>query len=478
MTTLHFPLERTADAPLHRQIYEGVRSRILAGVLKPGQRLPSTRALAQDLAVSRQPVLAAYEQLLHEGYLEGRSGAGTYVCRALPDDLLASVSRMPSPRGERRRRPKHFATDVGRLMPFRIGIPALEHFPHALWARLVARHARHSTPADMVYGDPAGLPALRAAVAAHLRAARGVDCEPDQVLVVSGSQAALRLVAAVLLERGARVAIEEPGYFGARMAFDAHGAVLAHVPVDREGLRVDALRELAGGARAVYVTPSHQYPLGTTMSAARRLALLDWAREHDAWVLEDDYDSAFRYASRPLGALQGMREAARVIYIGTFSKTLFPALRVGYVVVPPELVPAFAEARVAFDVFSPTLYQKVLAEFLEEGHFERHLRRMRTVYEARRDALLDGLARFTGGRLEPVNADAGLQLAALLTAGEADRPLVRRLKEKNVTAVRLSACYYGGGPPQYGLLLGFSGSAEPELLAATRVLGEVLRASP
>ena len=478
MTTLHLPIDRSSGTPIHRQIYEGLRRVVLDGLLRPGQRVPSTRAMAVELGVSRLPVLTAYDQLLHEGYLTGRIGSGTFVSAALPDDLLRSpAAAAPAhPVAPRRGpRPAPRPRDEGGLGPFRMSLPALDQFPHAAWARLVSRHAHALTPAQMAYGDPAGLVPLRVAIADHLRAARAVRCEAEQVLIVSGSQAALRLTTAVLLARGDRVALEDPGYPGARAALGAGGAELVPVPVDEEGMSVASLRRRGGRVRAAYVTPSHQYPLGMSMTAGRRLALLDWAVRHEAWILEDDYDSEYRYVSRPLGALQGMDGHERVVYIGTFSKVLFPAVRVGYLVVPPSLWQRFVDAREAFDLFSPALYQLALAEFLREGHFARHLRRMRGVYLGRRDALLTGLARHCGDRLTVLNADAGLHLAVLLPSGLDDAEVVRRMTARNLTATALSTCY-AGAARQSGLLLGFGGSTERRLLEATRVLGEVVRA--
>jgi GntR family transcriptional regulator/MocR family aminotransferase len=475
------PIDRGARTPLHRQIYEGFRQAILGGMLRAGQRVPATRALAAELEVSRFPVVTAYEQLLHEGYLEGRAGSGTFVRAAPPDDALRAVPGR-APRGGARRAaapaepppPPRPPYDEGGLRPFRVSLPALDAFPHAAWARLVARHAHAMTPAEMAYGDPAGVGALREAIAEHLRTARAVRCEADHVVVTSGSQAGLRICAAVLLGRGERVAMEEPGYAGARTALGAEGAEPVPVPVDDEGIDVAALHALGPGFRAAYVTPSHQYPLGASMSAARRLALLAWARERGAWILEDDYDSEYRYVSRPLGALQGMAADGRVVYVGTFSKVLFPALRVGYLVVPPALRDEVLRARQALDLFSPTLYQHALAAFLREGHFARHLRRMRALYLRRRAALLDGLARECGGRLTVHNADAGLHVATLLPAGTDDRDVCRRMRSRGLTATPLSSCY-AGDAPRSGLLLGFGGTPEPRLTAATRVLGEILR---
>jgi GntR family transcriptional regulator / MocR family aminotransferase len=475
MTTLALAIDRASRTPLHRQIYDGIRRAILDGLLAPGRRIPSTRSLALDLAVSRLPVLTAYDQLLHEGYLEGRVGSGTYVSAALPDDLLRIRQPLDSPirSNARRRRPAPRAREYGGLGPFRMSLPALDQFPRAMWARLVARHAHALSPAQMAYSDPAGIVALRVAIAEHLRLARGVRCEAEQVLIASGSQAALRLSAAVLLARGDRVAIEEPGYPGARSALAAAGAELVPVPVDDEGLGVEALRARGRRIRAVYVTPSHQYPLGVSMTAGRRLALLDWAFRQDAWILEDDYDSEYRYVSRPLGALQGMDSHERVVYIGTFSKVLFPALRVGFLVVPPSLWQRFVDARLALDLFSPTLYQLAVADFLREGHFARHLRHMRGVYLARRDALLAGLARYCGDALTVYNADAGIHLAVGLRDNPGDAKVVQQLADRGLTAIALSGCFTGAHR-RNGLLLGFGGSTERRLLDATRVLAEVL----
>jgi len=471
MTTLHLPLDRASPNPLHRQIYDGVRRAILDGRLRPGQRLPASRTLAEELGVSRLPVLSAYEQLLHEGYLGARVGSGTFVSRDLPDDLLLASGASP-----RRGRGESEATSRqgSNLGPFRMNLPALDQFPHAAWARLVARHAHGLSHAQMAYGDAAGLGPLRAAIAEYLRSARAVRCEDDQVVVVAGSQAALRLAAAVLLAPGDKVGVEEPGYPGARAAIRASGAEVVAVPVDEKGIRVEALPIPPGPLRAVYVTPSHQFPLGVSMTAARRLALLEWAHRNDTWVLEDDYDSEYRYVSRPLGALQGMDGHGRVLYIGTFSKVLFPALRVGYLVVPAVLLSRLLEARDALDLFSPTLYQAVLAELLDSGGFSRHVRRMRGLYLERRNALLGGLARHCGGMLQVANADAGLHVAALLPKGMDDVDLVRRMAERGLTALPLSACYVGRRR-RSGLLLGFGGSTPRRLAEATRVLGNVLR---
>jgi GntR family transcriptional regulator/MocR family aminotransferase len=481
---LFLGFERGSGVPFYRQIYEGYRQAIIAGRVRPGQRLASTRALASELGISRMPVLNAYEQLLHEGYVEGKVGSGTRVADTIPDDFARPEGRT---RAGRRVRPHIEASsaagaapipptgsfDVGGRGPFRVSLPALDRFPRRLWARLVARHARSLPVQLMAYGDPAGYPPLREAIAGHLQATRAVKCEPSQVLIVSGSQMALHVCAMALLGRGDVVCLEEPGYPGARGPLQASGATLESVPVDDEG--IDAAGVAAGKrVRMACVTPSHQYPLGTSMSASRRLELLRWAEEREAWILEDDYDSEYRYASRPLGALQGMDRADRVIYVGTFSKVLFPSLRLGFVVAPPSLVATLVRLREEFDIFSPTLYQVVLAEFLREGHFARHVRRMRTIYLARRNCLLESLRRHAGDVLTIGNADAGLHLPAFLPPGVDDRQVVGAAKERGISAMALSECYRGPGS-RSGLILGFGGADEGLIDGAVKTMAEVIR---
>ncbi|HZS62317.1 MAG TPA: PLP-dependent aminotransferase family protein, partial [Gemmatimonadaceae bacterium] len=452
----HLPIDRKSREPLYQQIYEGYRRAILAGHLRPGQRIPSTRALAAELGVSRLPVLAAYEQLLNEGYFDGRRGSGTYVNADFVGGRKGALQKVPTDR-----------LDQG-LRPFRVSAPALDQFPRGAWARIIARQA-HAMPAELMgYGDPAGYLPLREQIAEYLRTARAVRCEASHVLVVSSSQSALQICAATLVPPGSAVGIEEPGYPGARAALTVRGASMAHIPVDDEGIDVGALA--ATSVRAVYVTPSHQYPLGVSMTAARRVALLAWAAQTDGWVIEDDYDSEYRYVSRPLGALQGMDAHERVVYIGTFSKVLFPALRVGYMVVPPRLWDTFVHARDALDIFSPTLMQLALTDFLAEGRFARHIRRMRDIYRRRRDALLAGLARHCDGRLTVHNADAGLHVPVWLPDGVPDLDVVRQLERRGLAPAALSTCY-GGPSPRQGLLLGFGGADERTLDRATRTLG-------
>jgi GntR family transcriptional regulator / MocR family aminotransferase len=475
---LYIPFDRGAETPYYLQIYQGLRGAILEGRLRRKERLPSTRGLAGELGISRLPVLTAYEQLLHEGYLVGRVGAGTYVAPSVPDrhDRGPNKSTADARRSPDERRPDTaiWSSHASQaLAPFRVGLPALDQFPRRLWSRLVARHARQLPAELMAYGGPGGHSLLRSAVAAYLGASRGVRCEPDQVLIVGGSQMALRLCASVLLRSRDVAYVENPGYPGAWRALAASGCTIRGVPVDDGGLVVRALERSRGHARLVYVTPSHQYPLGIPMAATRRLELLDWASRKNAWVVEDDYDSEYRYTSRPLCALQGMDDSERVIYIGTFSKVLFPALRVGYLIVPRRLLAGFLDHRDALDLFPPTLYQSALTDFIAQGHFGRHLRRMRVTYQHRRDALVHALQRDLGQRLEIVNADAGMHLCTWLQNGIDDAVVAERAAERGLSPIALSACY-AGADKRSGLVLGFGGSTEAQIDRAARVLSEVI----
>jgi GntR family transcriptional regulator/MocR family aminotransferase len=467
MTTFTFVSD--SRTPYYRQIYDGYRNAILTGRLRPGERLPSTRALARELGISRLPVVNAFEQLLHEGYVEGRVGAGTYVSASIPDELAEA----PRPHAARKTTSATLDVPPARLGPFRVSLPALDHFPLRQWSRLLAKHAKNLRVEEMAYGDPAGYAPLRVAIANYLRTARSVQCDAEQVLVVSGSQMALQVCALALLGRGTSVAIEEPGYYGARDALQRNGATLVPIRVDDEGIDVDALDAKGKRVRAVYVTPSHQYPLGMSMTVSRRLALLEWARRTRAWILEDDYDSEYRYASRPLGALQGLERDSRVIYIGTFSKVLFPSLRIGYLVVPRELIAGFTRHRESIDLFSPTLDQIVLTEFLEQGHFARHLRRMRALYHARRDALVRGLAQHAPS-IVPHNTDAGLHVSAFLADGTDDVEVAAEAARRGIDVTPLSTCY-AGRRSHPGLILGFGGASERRLVAACKTLGDVIR---
>jgi GntR family transcriptional regulator / MocR family aminotransferase len=464
-------LDSGRQMPIYRQLYEWFRRSILAGQLRPGQRVPSTRSLAAELKVSRIPVSSAYEQLHAEGYFETFVGAGTCVARSIPDDALKPgiekilrASRQVS-NGKALRKVSRRVSLVrlpaetwsNKLVPFRVSLPALEHFPTRVWSQLLNRHSRRSTRQSLAYGDAKGYIPLREAIAEYLGAVRAVRCEPSQILVTTGSQQGLQLSAQVLLDANERVWVEEPGYPGARQALIMAGAKLVPVPVDHDGLDVAEGIRRARSARAVYITPSHQYPLGVTMTATRRMLLLNWAMRSGAWIIEDDYDSEYRLGGRPIASLQGLDTDARVIYVGTFSKVMFPALRLGYMVVPKDLIDEFSVAREAIDQFSSTLYQAAMTDFIREGHFARHIRRMRMLYIERRTALVQAIHKRMGDDLEVIGAEAGMHLVALLPPGVNDVAISRRAAEMGISAMPLSSCY-AKPPLRGGLILGYGGA--------------------
>jgi GntR family transcriptional regulator / MocR family aminotransferase len=475
------PVDRASGSPLYRQLYQGYREAILERRLRPGQRLPSTRSLARELGISRIPVLGAFEQLVAEGFVESRVGAGTFVAGSLPDEQEAPAGRTPGrPAAARRgRRVVSGGPDVLLRRPpepwfagsgaFRMSEVAFERFPFQVWSSLMSRHSRNPNRRLLKYGEASGFPPFRESLAAYLRTTRGVRCEADQVLVVSGSQQAFQLAARVLLDPGSRVWVEEPGYGGARDVLRLAGAQLVAVPVDDEGLDVAAGIARCPRPRAVYVTPSHQYPLGMTMSAARRLKLLDWANRSGAWILEDDYDSEYRYESQPIAALQGLDRDSRVVYIGTFSKVLFPALRVGYLVVPADLVRRFAAVREAMDIFPPTLGQAVLADFIDQGHFARHLRRMRHLYRERRSVLVEALRKELGASTPVLGDRAGVHLTVGLPRGARDVEIAHRAARHGLWVMPLSSAYLGRAPRQ-GLVLGYGGTRTQDIPEAVRRL--------
>jgi GntR family transcriptional regulator/MocR family aminotransferase len=479
-------LNHRAQEPLHRQLYDRIRDAVLTGVLPPGERLASTRAMATELGVSRNTVMAAFNQLLAEGYLQGRLGSGTYVTRTLPDEVLKTRNRpltAPPTAAERGRSLSHrgqqlISTPVSLArseapLAFRVGMPAVDEFPLDLWSRMLARRWRDATPELLGYGDPAGHVPLRQAIARHLAVARGVRCTPEQVVIVSGSQQALDLIARLLLDPGDQVWAEDPGYPGARAAITGSGATIVSVPVDGEGLDVAAGMDRAQTAAMAYVTPSHQYPLGVTMSLTRRLALLEWARTAGAWIVEDDYDSEYRYAGRPIAALQGLDSDGRVIYLGTFSKVMLPSLRLGYLVLPRDVVDAFVAARAVSDRHSPTIDQATMADFIDGGHFERHIRRMRMLYADRQAALVHAAERHLAGVLHVKPHIAGMHLVGELPDRVDDAALSGRAREHRVEAQALSS-YYREERPRRGFVLGYAAVPDRAIRAAVLRLAEAL----
>lgn len=475
------------NVPLYRALYAHLRAAILSGELKGGMKLPSTRALAEELKLSRNTVLNAYRQLLAEGYLESAEGSGTFVAHALPD-LLLTAPRHNAPKNSRPNRAETHQPvfseraksqmaasqppSNGKLPhPFLAEAPALDVFPFELWTRLLVRQARRMPVNTFTYQDSAGYRPLREAIAAHVTVSRQVHCKPEQIMIVPGSQGALDLASRMLINAGDPVWMEDPGYPGARGAFLGSGANVIPVPVDEDGLVVESGIARAPQARLVYLTPSHQFPLGVTMSLSRRLALLDWARSANAYILEDDYDSEFRFEARPLAALQGLDDAERVIYIGTFSKVLFPSLRIGYMILPPPLVDSFLKVRRLIDIHTPMLEQAVLADFITEGHFTRHLRRMRTLYAERRSALLEAARDLP---LEIHSPEAGIHCVGWLPAEMDDLSVARKAADFDLELTPVSN--FSLEPfARKGLLLGYGGYSVQEIKDGVIRLGALLR---
>jgi GntR family transcriptional regulator/MocR family aminotransferase len=475
-------LDRGAARSLQDQIVDYFRAAVLEGRLKAGTRVPSSRALAADHGVARITAVQAYERLVSEGYLAARPGSGLFVAESQLERPARHMTAAARRSRARPRMPALVRAIASLAMPPRpveslalcTGIPALDHFPWSDWARITARLHRERPLDALGHGDPQGERELREAIAQYLGASRGIACAADQILVVSGSQQGIDLTARALARAGDAIWIEEPGYPVGRAALQAAALERVPVPVDAEGIDVAAGARLAPAARLALVTPSHHYPLGFTMSLRRRLALLDWAESADAWILEDDYDGEYRYAGRPLAPLYTLDRGHRVLYLGTFSKVLAPGLRLGYLVVPPGAVDAFAALKAASDRHAPSLTQRVLARFIEEGRLAAHLRRMRVLYARRRVALLDALEREAKGLLRASKApEAGLHLAARLAVPADDVAASRRALEKRVYAAPLST-YYAGAEREHGFVLGFANTREDRMAPAVRRLVEAI----
>ena len=488
-------LDQNASAPLYRQLYERLRGSILVGQLEAGTRLPSTRVLASSLGVSRTTTTLAYEQLQLEGYIESRVGDGTRVAHLQPEQMfqrsrnaqdLDATDTSGTPPAVLARRgqllidmpyPEEFYGHQGsrgtRL--FLVGQPDVTSFPYEIWARLVAKHARQSLQAVSLYQYVQGYAPLRQAIATHIGMTRGVHCSPEQIILTTGAQGALDLVARVLLDPGDPAWVEDPGYSGARGALLAAGAKLVAVPVDKEGLDVDAGRQLCPEAQLAIVTPSHQFPTGVTMNLSRRLALLEWSREAHAWIVEDDYDSEYRFSGRPLEALQGLDHAGRVLYIGTFSKVLFPSLRLGYLVAPPELLKGLFAAHRLIAVHLPLLEQMALADFMTEGYFARHVRRMRLLYKERRNALVDALTRELGDRLDVTVPEAGMHLVVWLPSGMSAQVAAQQAAAYGLHILPISQ-FSMRSLQRDGLVLGFASASPQELRAGVQTLALALQA--
>lgn len=473
-------LETGASKPAYQQLYEQLRDLILSGRLPSGARLPSTRSFAKELGLSRTTLITAYDQLASEGYLEARRGAGIFVAQFSPEHLMlvnSAAAEVPP-------KPAPVRAPPARSIPFSIRATSPADFPHAEWARLLQKTWRG--PIESHFGEPhvEGDPGLKAAIADHLRTWRGISCSEEQILITSGSAESIDLVARVLCQTGDQVWLEDPGYMPMRRKIMEKGLEPVFVPVDREGMMVSRGLELAKTARMAVATPPRQFPLGMTMSLARRLDLLDWARNTGAWIVEDDYDSEFRYEGRPLAALMSMDETDRVLYLGSFSKVMFKSLRLGYLVVPPGLSARFHQVHAELGPQASSVAQPALAEFITSGQFAAHIRRMRRLYARRRAFLLDQLVENCADLITPQPANSGMHIVVSLAAGlrarHGDAELCRHLRENGIEAQPLSAFHAQPaalGPAGQGLLFGFSGFEEAELEVAVAKLARVLKDS-
>ncbi|RSB82386.1 PLP-dependent aminotransferase family protein [Rhizobium pisi] len=483
-STIEIPSLNAIDRTAHvgRQLAQALRNAIASGELRPGERLPSTRTLSATLKIARGTIVEVFDQLTAEGYLEARVGAGTRIAAALRDTPPMLPPEQVTPQAEAA---IDLPSPAARLMaiaralaphppvPFAIAVPASGIAPDDNWRRLGNRVRAWKQAAPSGYHDPMGLLELRVAIAEHVRRARAVHCEPEQVIVTSGTQQGLYMAGRVLLSRDDPVWAEDPAYPGLTAVLDDLGVCTYRIPVDAQGMNVERGLELCPQARAAFVTPSHQYPIGMPLSMARRNALIAWADQNRAWIVEDDYDSELRYAGHPFPSMQGLRPS-RVIYLGTFSKVLFPSLRLGYVIAPSQLAEAFAGARAILDRHSPTTEQHVLAAYMKEGYFEAHIRRIRGLYAERRAILLSALERALpeGCRVEP--SDQGMHILLWLPEGADDVRLAARALSAGI-AVRAISPMYAGQPARPGLMLGFGGFLPEQLQAAVGELARLLR---
>ena len=459
-------VDRSSPLTLQRQIYDAWRKGIMAGRFRRGDRVPSTREVSTELSLSRATVTAAYEQLIAEGYFESSRGSGTFICRELPDQSVAGAR---TARRTSAAVPVRLSAYAGRLeapiarvaaAPGVVDLtkagPDVDHFPFPFWRRLLLRHLRRATPTLFAHVDHAGGYApLRREIAAYVARSRAVRCEPDQVIVVNGSQQALDLCMRVLVDPGDDVALEDPGYPGTRHLAAAHGARITPIGIGSEGLRVT---DLGGRPRLVYVTPSHQFPTGVSLSLTRRLELIEWARRHGAVIVEDDYDSEYRYSGPPLPSLQGLSDAVSVVYLGTFSNVMFPGLRIGYLIVPPALVTPFTRAKWLADRYTTLLEQAALADFIAEGHLERNIRRMRRIYKRRREVLVNALDRHFGTEARVHGDAAGMHMLV----GFSDRTIGARA-ERNGVRLTSADPYYMSGTSPNEFIISFSATPERTL---------------
>ena len=501
---LTLQIQTDADMPLHQQVYEQIRTAILTGRVRSHQRLPASRQLAKSLGISRTTVTQSYDQLKSEGYLETRQGAGTFVCAQVPDEMLQAVGEWKaeergsrgiegltrgnssdfrlSSYGQRIQKTEDRIHTKGCELSFQYGIPAMDLFPVQQWRRLLGRYATAGTGWMDYSQEPMGYEPLREQIAQYVSQTRAVRCEPEQILVTSGTQQALSLIMRLLVDGGDAIALENPGYLSARRIFISSGAKILPVPVGSEGLRVngpEGLWALSGrlSPKLVYVTPSHQFPTGVLMSLSRRLALLQWAQQTDGLIIEDDYDSEFRYSGRPVPALQGLDSNNRVLYVGTFSKVMFPGLQLGYIVLPQALIPVFRRAKWLNDRQSSLIHQQALTDFIGEGHLAKHVRRMRSIYEGRRRSLIESLSQIAPdplNRIEIPGDESGLHIMAQLPTQHSNDYIIAEAKKRGVGLVSAHQHYWqtlessqsNSQPGQGKFIFGFGGISDRNIRAA------------
>lgn len=474
---------------LHQRIQRALRALILDGALGPGVKLPATRALATSLGVARDTVENAYVQLHRDGFIARQKGSGSYVSETVGTELRGAARKRMKLQDHKRstmepgaglsRRGRMILDSGGTIdqqviKAFATGLPETRTFPTDVWERLQRQALKDYRAQVLLHGDPQGAMPLRKAIAAYLNLERGAKAAPEQILVLSSTRQALFLCAQLLVDAGKPILMENPGYYGAKKAFESTEARVVPIDVDAQGIRTDLLRADRSGADCVYVTPSHQYPTGATLSLERRLELISWAAENGKWIIEDDYDSEFHYDGLPTACVQGLDKYQRTIYIGTFSKTLYPGLRMGYMVIPPELVSAFARARSIMDGHTPQILQLTLARFMEEGHYNAHVRAMRKLYAGRREILLEAIDRYLAGIVTALHPEGGMQILCLLDDGWSEEKTIRQAASAGVLLPGLSRLYAGEDKRQ-GWLLGYASLTAYEIEAAMLRLANALK---
>ncbi|WP_281648433.1 PLP-dependent aminotransferase family protein [Parendozoicomonas sp. Alg238-R29] len=482
------------NGPLFQELYQELKRRVLEGELPPGIRLPPSRLLAAQLNIGRNTVTAAFNQLLAEGYLQSKTGSGTYVADSLPEQWLHTRKTQRSSSEENfngtlsnygqlcakaapvqaNDNPVQANNNPVKNSSFTVGVPDLKAFPFALWNKIQNQQSQLTRCSSMGFGNPAGLPALREAIADYLRTSRSVKCTPDQIVITNGAQQALALCARLLINEGEYAAIEEPGYRGAHCSFLAAGAQLQPCTLDEQGLMTEKLANLSTSPKVIYTSPAHQYPTGAILPLDRRLELLNWAARNNCWIIEDDYDSEYHYRNRPLASLQGLSSRHQVIYIGSFSKVLFPALRLGYLVLPESLVKPFITARQAMAGEIPLQTQATVSSFIREGHFSRHIRRMRLLYEKKQQILQVACRTLAPWCTAPCSGSGMHQVLYLKPElRHLESQLHKRLQEQGIYSSTLSS-YFLGQPQQAGLVLGFANSSELEIIEGVATIRQTL----